>query len=121
MANYSLTGGITMADLDDQQANPEKYLSFTSDLLADLIPQPEDYRPDVQIENIKKTMSKVTLESYNNVKEMDHHWVEGNRGEVTKVIIPRLVKMLNNAAHRANAIATGYCLLVVVFSELDLL
>ena len=114
MANDSLTGGITQDDFDDQQKHPEKYRSFNSGVLAQLIPQPEDYRPDVKIEEIKLNMSEVTLLSYENVKNMDKNWVAGNRGELTKVIIPRLVKMLNDEAHRPNAIATGYCLLMNV-------
>lgn len=112
MANDSLTGGITQDDFDDQQKHPEKYRSFNSGVLAELIPKPMDYRPNDKIEEIKNNMSEVTLQSYENVKNMDQNWVQGNRGELTKVIIPRLVKMLNNVAHRPNAIATGYCLLM---------
>ena len=68
---------------------------------------PEEYKANEKIEFAKTQMSKVTLDSYYNVEKMDKNWVKGNFGELTKVVIPWLVKMLNTVHHRAQGVEIG--------------
>ena len=68
---------------------------------------PEDYQANEAIEIAKTQMSKITLDSYHNVEQMDKNWVKGNFGELTKVVVPRLVKMLNTVHHRVQAVGIG--------------
>ena len=59
-------------------------------------------------------MSQQTKNAFELVKELDKNWVNGSYGEVTKVVLPRLVYMLEtdgNQEYRKRAIETVHILM----------
>ena len=59
-------------------------------------------------------MSEQTRDAFKLVQELDENWVKGSYGEVTKVVLPRLVYMLEtegNPEYRKRAIEAVYLLM----------
>ena len=58
-------------------------------------------------------MSDQTKEAYDLVRNLDKNWLQGSHGEVTKVVLPRLVYMLEtqHQEYRKSAIEAVHILM----------
>lgn len=75
---------------------------------------PENYEDSQEIKDLKQTMSAQTRKAFQLVEELDKNWVKGSHGEVTKVVLPRLVYMLetdDNPQYRKSAIEAVHILM----------